>query len=72
MKQWHKHLLRLFVISVGTTVGVVLVLLITAKNPDIDEFTRGIPAGIVGAIVGWVFRGIIPITITTEENIDAD
>lgn len=63
-----RHLLNLFVISLGTTIGVVTVLLITAKTPDADEFTRGVPAGITGAIIGWVLRGILPTTIATSES----
>ena len=54
---------------VAVCLMVTIVLLVTAKNPwDGDEFIRGPIAGIVGCIIGWVFRGIIG-TVLGETDI---
>ena len=71
MSKWTR-LLNLFVIALGTTTGVVLVLLATAKTPDADEFARGIPAGLVGATIAWIIRGLLPAAIETPEPDDAE
>ena len=48
---------------------VTAVLLITAKNPwDGDEFIKGPIAGILGCIIGWVFRGVIGTMLEEESH----
>ena len=39
---------------VVATICVVVVLLVTANKPDADEFTRGIPSGMMGAFGAWM------------------
>lgn len=52
-KQWHDWL-RGASQMVVATICVVVVLLVTANKPDADEFTRGIPSGMMGAFGAWM------------------
>ena len=46
--------------TIVATACVVTVLLLTASSPDMDEVTRGIPSGIVGAFGGWLSGRVFP------------